>query len=123
MQHEITLWNWHDDIDNSSTEADNLHALDLVRVEHPILHILVMGTRTVHNMSVRIGWPADHILWQLREYKKEGLVFDHEGLRSVNWFFSYTAQAQPYLDLKDWVALQRRPLGLLGTNNQNKSHE
>lgn len=117
MDHEITaqLPLWHDDLDYTLPDANNLHLLDLLRVEQPILHIMVMGTRTVANMSVRIGWPIPHILWQLREYKKEGIVFDREGLKSVEWFFHFSPDTNSYLDMKDWVTLQRRPGGLFSS--------
>jgi hypothetical protein len=117
--HTVTLWNWPDDMDVTPENADCLEKLDIIRIEQPIIHILIMGTRTVVNMAVRIGWPTQHILWQLREYKKQGLVFDREGIKSVEWYFTMNPAARDFLEMKDWVTLNRRPGGLFSSQSSN----
>lgn len=107
---EIELRDWTNDLDISLSEADYLHTLDRIRLEHPIIHTMIMGTRTAISMTHKIGWPKANITWQLRQYKKEGLVYDREGLRSIEWLL--TLDPEGYLHLKEWVLTQRAPGGL-----------
>lgn len=107
---DIDLPHWSNDDSIEAADADVLEQLDLLRVRQPIIHQLIMGRKTAASMATILGWPKDHITWQLREYKKEGLVYDREGIRSIEWLIY--GDSQGYLDLKDWVLEQRRRGGL-----------
>lgn len=120
----MNMRDWADDPTISIQDADRLNELDKLRIKEPILHAMVFGLRTVPSMALRIGWPYDHILWQLREYKKDGLVYDWEGVRSIAWLFSTIEETAQYLDLRDWVADQRRPSlqGLFLPNEEQREN-
>jgi hypothetical protein len=108
---EVSPPNWADDVDYSAYDAIMLEDLEGLRLTRPILHTMVMGIKTVPSMARRIGWPHDHIIWQLREYKGEGLVADREGRRAVEWYITIGAPEDLW-DLAEWCRRQRQAGGL-----------
>jgi len=97
--------------------AHDLQALDDLRVEDPILHCLVTGTRTAQRIAARMTWPHAEVLLMLREYKKQNRVYDIEGQRSVEWHL--TECEDELLQLQSWVRAQVQPGGLFGRINRN----
>jgi hypothetical protein len=115
----VDLPDWRDDTSITfQPDASYLNDLDDLRVTEPIFHAMVMGTRTVANMARRIGWPYNHIIWQLREYKKDARVVDDEGRRAVLWYLTTDPLNDELWGLKAWVDAQRKPGGLFVLNEE-----
>jgi hypothetical protein len=76
----MSYYEWRLEID----EDDNywLSEMDELRQDHPILWlVMVMGPITPKNIAVKLGWPMDAVIWELREYKAKGFVIDEENGR------------------------------------------
>jgi hypothetical protein len=59
---------------------------------------------------MKICWPHEDVLIELRRLKAEGLVYDTEGPKSVKWVFH--ADEAEHLEYQDWVRTQRKKGGL-----------
>lgn len=82
--HQIPDWDWHQ---NSLTEldADQLHALDLLRIHEPILWALCVGHPTSRRIARNLGMPHHIVLYELRQYKKSDKVYDEEHPSGIQW--------------------------------------
>lgn len=101
---------WYHDPDLTTEQADYLDGLDELRIENPVIWALLCGMQTSRSIAKLICWPHDDVLLRLREYKKEGLVYDEEGKASMLWHFH--PDETEHLDYKRWVHTQRQPGGL-----------
>lgn len=101
---------WYHDRDLTTEEADYLAGLDEIRANQPLVWALVCGLQTVPTIAKTICWPQDWVLLKLRELKKDDIVFDSEGKRSVLWQFM--PHECEYLEYKAWVLRQKLKGGL-----------
>lgn len=113
--------NWYHDRDLTTEQADYLDGLESLRVEQPIVWALINGLQTSRSIAKRINWPHDWVVLGLRKYKKEGLVYDLEGRRSVIW--QLAEDETEHYDYKRWVAVQGMPGGLFNPHETNENDD
>lgn len=109
---------WYSIYGINDDQAYHLTELDNLRTSSPIIWALVQGKHTSLAISQLICYPHDYTLGRLREYKREGMVWDHEGRKSILWNIH-----EDYLDkifLRDWVQAQRRAGGLFYRNEESQ---
>lgn len=98
----IHYQSFNEDHDLTPEQSHNLTELDDLRINLPVVWSLINGVQTSRSIAKRINWPHDWVLITLREFKREGIVFDAEGKASVTWHLI----DEEYLQFKDWVARQ-----------------
>lgn len=64
---------------------DNLTELDRLRCEAPLVWMILIGVTRSRDMAARLGWPHDYVMIELRRLKKESVVWDEQGARSMLW--------------------------------------
>ena len=101
---------WYHDPDLTTEQADYLSGLEELRIEQPIIWALLCGIQTSRSIARHIAWPHEDVLLKLRELKREGLVYDTEGRRSILWQFH--PNESEHLDYQRWYRAQSKPGGL-----------
>lgn len=122
--HDLYDWDWADDPEITIVEADKLNELDKLRRRTPIIWALVHGLQTSRSIAGWVCWPHYYVIWQLRKYKEEGLVYDNEGRRHVVWRFdtrSSDPEVKHWLALRKWIQAQQRDGGLFNPHENESS--
>lgn len=112
--------NWTDDVDIPLYDAERLNELDELRENDLVLWALVWGRRTSRAISDHIARPHKQVLWELRQYKADGIVADYEGRVSVEWRLVDIAENDYLLALRNWVKAQRVRGGLFNPPDENE---
>jgi hypothetical protein len=64
----------------TTEEIHSLNDLEELRINDPVLWVLViLGCQTSRIIANRLGWPQEHTLNVLRDYKANGRTYDYEG--------------------------------------------
>lgn len=80
----IPDWDWHLAA-LTSRQIRLLIRLDTARTDNPILWALCIGHRTASAISNALAFPTEIVTYELRRYKRQGLIADAQAPSSVVW--------------------------------------
>ncbi len=102
---------WPDDRSLTDAQVDNLHTMDRLRTDRPVIWAMVMGKRTSQSIARYLGYPQDWVLLILRGYKKAGEVTDYETVgQGMVW--NFMEDEADLWALKSWAQAETRKGGL-----------
>lgn len=111
--------NWHADRDLSTEDADALEQLEELRCYDPIIWAITSGIMTSRSIAKLIHWPHDWVMIELKRLKKEGIVWDSEGRRSILWQLTDGGDQH----LRGWVARQKLTGGIFNPLDRNENDD
>lgn len=77
---------WHKELPpDDRWQIDYLDELEDLRINDPVLWLIVTGHKTSEWIAKKLGWPHDTVLTHLRQYKERGYLYDYEAAKGIHW--------------------------------------
>lgn len=106
-------WPWADVLEpHQMKHLDNIIALEDLRLDYPIVWMVLTGHSDSRDIAAKLGWPHELVMVELRRHKKDRLLIDVQGQSKMLWQVWADVTNEELLGLDRWRREESRRGGL-----------